>query len=437
MNNKKNLIKKIKHKKAVVAIIGLGYVGLPLALECCKKGFKTIGFDIDKNKIEKINLGISYIKQVKNINLPKKKKLYATDNFSIIKNCDLIILCVPTPLSKNLNPDLSYLKKTIKSISPFINSKKLISLESTSYPGTTYEELVSKFKLKFNIGKNLFICYSPEREDPGNKQYKTIDVPKVISGHTKNCLEVGKVFYSSIFKKLEPVSSTGTAEFTKLLENIYRSVNIGLVNEMKIIADLMKLDIYEIIKAASTKPFGFKAFYPGPGTGGHCIPIDPFYMSWKSRKFGYDPKFIKSSGIINTKISTWIVNKVVKVLKIKKINLIKSKILIIGVAYKKNVDDIRESPAFPIIKKLQMKKIKISYHDPYVPELHKSRHYNFKLKSIKLSEKNIKKFSAVIIVTDHDNIKYSLIEKNSKIIFDSRGRFLPKNNYSKSKIYTV
>jgi UDP-N-acetyl-D-glucosamine dehydrogenase len=344
---------------------------------------------------------------------------------------------VPTPLSKNLKPDLSYLKKTIKSISPFINSKKLISLESTSYPGTTYEELVSKFKLKFNIGKNLFICYSPEREDPGNKQYKTIDVPKVISGHTKNCLEVGKVFYSSIFKKLEPVSSTSTAEFTKLLENIYRAVNIGLVNEMKIIADLMKLDIYEIIKAASTKPFGFKAFYPGPGTGGHCIPIDPFYMSWKAKKLGYDSRFIKSSGIINTKMSTWIVNKVVKVLKIKKVDLVKSKILILGIAYKKNVDDIRESPAFPIIQKLQMKKIKISYHDPYVPELYKSRHYNFKLKSIKLSKKNMKKFSAVIIVTDHDNIKYSLIEKNSKIIFDCRGRLLPKNNYSKSKIYTV
>ena len=437
MKIKNNLIKKIKHKKVIVGIIGLGYVGLPLALACCKKGFKTIGFDIDKDKIEKINLGISYIKQIKNINLPKKKRLFATTNFSIIRNCDLIIICVPTPLSKNLSPDLGYLKKTIKTISPFIISKKLITLESTSYPGTTYEELVNKFKSKFSIGKNLFICYSPEREDPGNRQYKTIDVPKVISGHTKNCLEVGKVFYSSIFKKLEPVSSTSTAEFTKLLENIYRAVNIGLVNEMKIIADLMKLDIYEIIKAASTKPFGFKAFYPGPGTGGNCIPIDPFYMSWKAKKLGYDSRFIKSSGIINTKMSTWIVNKVVKVLKIKKVDLVKSKILILGIAYKKNVDDIRESPAFPIIQKLQMKKIKISYHDPYVPELYKSRHYNFKLKSIKLSEKNMKKFSAVIIVTDHDNIKYSLIEKNSKIIFDSRGRFLSKNNYSKSKIYTV
>ena len=437
MKIKNNLIKKIKHKKIIVGIVGLGYVGLPLALACCKNGFKTIGFDIDKDKIEKINLGISYIKQIKNINIPSKKKIHATDNFSVIKNCDLIILCVPTPLSKNLNPDLSYLKKTIKSISPFINSKKLISLESTSYPGTTYEELVSKFKLKFNIGKNLFICYSPEREDPGNKQYKTIDVPKIISGHTKNCLEVGKIFYSSIFKKLEPVSSTGTAEFTKLLENIYRAVNIGLVNEMKIIADLMKLDIYEIIKAAATKPFGFKAFYPGPGTGGHCIPIDPFYMSWKAKKLGYDPRFIKNSGIVNNKISTWIVNKVIKVLKIKKIDLAKSKILIIGVAYKKNVDDTRESPAFPIIQKLQMKKIKISYHDPYVQEIPKIRHYNLKLKSIKLSKKNIKKFSAVIIVTDHDNIKYSLIEKNSKIIFDSRGSFYRKKNYSNPKIYTV
>ena len=410
---------------------------MPLALACCKKGFKTIGFDIDKNKVKKINLGISYIKQIKNINLPKKKKLFATDNFSIIKNCDSIILCVPTPLSKKLRPDLSYLKKTIKTILPFINPKTLITLESTTYPGTTYDELVCKFKSKYNIGKNLFICYSPEREDPGNKQYKTTNVPKVISGHSKNCLEVGKIFYSSIFKKLEPVSSTATAEFTKLLENIYRSVNIGLVNEMKIIADLMKLDIYEIIKAASTKPFGFKAFYPGPGTGGHCIPIDPFYMSWKSKKLGYDPGFIKNSGIINTKMSTWIVNKVVNTFKIKKINLIKSKILIIGVAYKKNVDDIRESPAFPIMKKLQMKKIKISYHDPYVPKLYKSRHYNFKLKSIKLSEKNIKKFSAVIIVTDHSNIKYSLIEKNSKIIFDSRGRLSSKKKYLRSKIYSV
>ena len=434
--NKKNLIRKIKQKKATIGVVGLGYVGLPLALEFCKKGFKTIGIDIDKQKIEKINLGISYIKQIKSINIAKKK-LYATNDFSKIKSCDVIVLCIPTPLSKKLKPDLSYLQKTIKSISPFVNSNQLISLESTSYPGTTVDEVVNKFKLKFNIGRNLFICYSPEREDPGNKEYKTIDVPKIISGHTKNCLEVGKKFYGSVFKKLEPVSSTGAAEFTKLLENIYRSVNIGLINEMKIIADLMKLDIYEIIKAASTKPFGFKAFYPGPGTGGHCIPIDPFYMSWKAKKLGYDSRFIKNSGIINTKISTWIVNKIIKVFKIKKINLVKSELLIIGVAYKRNVDDTRESPAFSIMKKLQAKKIKISYHDPYVPQLYKTRNYDFKLKSIKLTKKNVKKYSAVIIVTDHDNIKYSLIEKNSKIIFDCRGKLSAKNKYLSSKIYSV
>ena len=281
------LIDKIKKKEAKISVIGLGYVGLPLSLSFAEKKYKVLGFDIDKIKIKKLNSGQSYLSTIgKNKLLSLKKNFTASSNFKKISECDVIIICIPTPLKSNFKPDLSYLRSTLNKISKYLKKGQLISLESTTYPGTTFEEVNEKFKKKFKYGDDFFVGYSPEREDPGNKNFKTKNIPKIVSGHSLNCLNIIKLLYSSIFKKIFPVSSTNTAEFTKLLENIYRSVNIGLVNEMKIIAKLMNINIHETIEAASTKPFGFTPFYPGPGMGGHCIPIDPFYMAWKSKKFG-------------------------------------------------------------------------------------------------------------------------------------------------------
>ena len=427
------LIAKIQSKKAVIGVIGLGYVGLPLASNFCRKGYNVIGFDIDKKKVIKVNKKDNYIKSV---NLKKyKKKILATSKFNLIKNCDVIIITVPTPLKQKHIPDLSFVKNSVKKILPFLRKNQLISLESTSYPGTTEEELTKKIK-NMTVGKDIFICYSPEREDPGNKYFKTIDVPKIISGETANCLKVAKKFYKVFFKSVVPVSSTKTAEFTKLLENIYRSVNIGLVNEMKIISKMMKINIHEAIKAASTKPFGYRPFDPGPGMGGHCIPIDPFYMSWKANQLGYDSKFIRQSGNINTIMPKWIVTNIEKFFKSKKKKINKSKILIIGIAYKKNIDDDRESPAYKIMEILNEKGSKISYHDPLIKKIKKKRDFkNFhNLRSISLKNNTIKNFDASIIVTDHDSINFDKIYKNSKIIFDCRNRYKIKLNKKDNKV---
>ena len=427
------LKEKIKNKKAIIGVIGLGYVGLPLALNFCSKGYDVIGFDKDRIKIDKINKRISYMK---NIDLNKyKKKIQATLEFKNIKKCDIIIITVPTPLKKNYEPDLSFIEETMVSILPFLRKNQLISLESTSYPGTT-EDLIAKRLKKMSLGKDFFICYSPEREDPGNKYFRTKNVPKIISGHTSNCLKIGKLFYQVFFKSLVPVSSTRTAEFTKLLENIYRSVNIGLVNEMKIISKKMNINIHEAVKAAGTKPFGYRPFDPGPGMGGHCIPIDPFYMSWKAKKLGYNPRFIKEAGIINTIMPKWIVSNIEKVLKKNNIRIKNTKILIIGIAYKKNIDDDRESPAYEIMNILKKKVSKIAYHDPLIKKIDKKEKFkNFSnLKSISLTGKNIKKYDVTLIVTDHDNVNYSLILNNSKIIFDCRNKIKVINKKVQTKV---
>ena len=434
MNYKIKLLNKIKKKDIKVGVIGLGYVGLPLSISYCKKGYKTFGFDIDKNKIKSLISGKTYLNTISNIQINKvKKKFFPTNNFNLISDCDVIIICIPTPLKKKFKPDLSYLKNTVNTLFKYIRFGQILSLESTSYPGTTNEEITNKLKKKFIVGNNIFVCYSPEREDPGNKNFKTLSIPKIVSGETKDCLDIGKKFYSAVFKKIVPVSSIATAEFTKLLENIYRSVNIGLVNEMKIIANLMKIDIYEAIEAASSKPFGFKPFQPGPGMGGHCIPIDPFYMSWKAKKLGYDSAFIKNSGLINSVIPKWIVKQILLEFKKKGIIPANKKILIVGVSYKKNIDDTRESPAFEIMNLLKKKKIKIDYHDPLVPKLKKTRKFNFNMSSKKLTKKMIKKYSGVLIVTDHDKINYSLLINNSKLLFDCRGKLRTKYKNQKSK----
>ena len=427
MNYYKILLKKIKDKNIKVGVIGLGYVGLPLVISLGNKKIFVYGFDIDKKKINQLKSNKSYLNTIKNNQIKKIKKYFLpTNKFDLIKNCDVILICVPTPLKKKFIPDLKYLQNTLDQIKKFLKPGQFISLESTSYPGTTSEEVVSKLCKKFLIGKNFFIGFSPEREDPGNKKFQSTDITKIISGHTQNCLQISEKFYKTFFNNTYSVKNTQTAEFTKLLENIYRSVNIGLVNEMKIIANLMKIDINEVIEAASTKPFGFKAFQPGPGMGGHCIPIDPFYMSWKSKKLGYEPKFIKNSGLINSLIPRWIVKQIFKELKkVKKIHKNK-KILIIGVSYKKNIDDTRESPSFEIMNLLIKKKIKVDYHDPHVPMLEKTRKFNFNMKSKRLNKNMLKKYSAIIIVTDHDKINYSTLANNAKIIFDCRGKLRKK-----------
>jgi UDP-N-acetyl-D-glucosamine dehydrogenase len=414
--------KKIKNKKLIIGIIGLGYVGLPLFIRFSQKGYKVIGLDIDASKIQKLKKGTSYIKHLNFIYLKKtqKKGCIFSDNFELVSKIDFLILCLPTPLNKKREPDMTCIKKTLLQIRPYLRERQIISLESTTYPGTTEELIVSLVSKKFNIGTNFCVIYSPEREDPGREDISLKDIPKVMGGFTPKCKNVGKLLYSIAFNKIISVSSLQVAEFSKLLENIYRSVNIGLINEMKIVADKMKINIHEVIDASKTKPFGFKAFYPGPGLGGHCIPIDPFYLTWKAKKYGIDTKFIKLSGIINRKITHWVISKVLQKFKEEKILLKKATILISGVAYKKNIDDIRESPALEIIKFLQKKVKKIYYHDPYISKIPINRNYNINLHSSKLTTDLLKKISAAIIVTDHDNINYSKIQKNCSLVFDSR-----------------
>jgi UDP-N-acetyl-D-glucosamine dehydrogenase len=413
------ILKKIKSKKIIIGIIGLGYVGLPLAKAFSKKKIRVYGFDTDKKKISDLKNNKSYINYFKNndIRLMKKNNFKCFCSFDKIVDVDFIIICLPTPLKKINTPEMKYIKQCIKVIRPFLKVGQTISLESTTYPGTT-RELIAPELNKFKIGEDFFLVYSPEREDPGNKKYSVTKIPKVLGGHSINCTLVGSKLYELLDIKIIKVSSLEVAEFTKLLENIYRSINIGMINELKNLTLKMNLNIFEIIRAANTKPFGFQAFYPGPGYGGHCIPIDPFYLSWIAKRYKFNTKFIKLSGKINNEMPF----KIVKVLKnnLKKNKL--NKIIILGVAYKKNVDDIRESPALKIIQLLKINKIKFDYIDPYINKI-KSRNIKTIYKSKSLSYENLKLYDACLIITDHDNFDYSKILKYSKRIFDARGRY--------------
>jgi len=426
------LKKKIKSNKEVIGIFGLGYVGLPLALNFSQKKIKVYGFDNDKLKIEKINKSKSYLSHINSREIlnAKKNGFIATTDYSYTKKLDVIIICVPTPLTKNKKPDLTYIKSTISSILPYLREQQLISLQSTTYPGTTNEIILPILTKKgFEIGKNFFLSFSPERLDPGIKKILLKNIPKVVGGITKQCLELSSKIYGKVHKKIVKVSNTQTAETTKLLENVYRAVNIGLVNELKTLTDKLNLDIYEIIKAASSKPFGFVPFYPGPGLGGHCIPIDPYYLAWKADQLGINTKFIKLAGEINSSIPNIIVKKVKKILKkIKKNN---PKILVLGVAYKKNINDLRESPGIKIIDLLRKNKLLVSYCDPFIAKIPSLRGYNLKLKSIKINSQTLKKFDLTIITTDHDKFNYKLIYKFSNLILDTRGIY---KNDKKSKI---
>ena len=417
----------INNKKSVIGIVGLGYVGLPLSILFTKNNFEIIGFDIDKKKISKIKKNNSYIERISNKDVSlinQKGKFYS--NFSNIRKCDIIIICVPTPLKNNQTPDLSFIKKTISSIKNFLKKGQVLILESTSYPGTTKEEIYQKIKDKFKIGKEFFLGFSSERIDPGVNENSIQKIPKVVSGYSENCLKIISSFYSKSFNEIVESKSIEIAEFSKLLENIYRSINIGFINEMKVLADKMNLDIFDIIDIAGTKPYGFRKFHPGPGIGGHCIPVDPNYLYWKSVKVGLPAKFIKLSAQTNILVLNFIMKKILKNLKLSKISLTKSKILILGLSYKKNLDDIRESASVKLINNLFKKGVKnISIHDPYSEEKILSK----KIKKTKhLNSKVLKSFDIVVLMTDHDLFDYDLIKNNSKLIIDCRGRFEAKNN---------
>ncbi|MBE9534772.1 MAG: nucleotide sugar dehydrogenase [Proteobacteria bacterium] len=432
---KEQLIQKIKTCEAVVGIVGLGYVGLPLMLRFTEVGFPVLGFDIDEVKVAKLNNGESYIGHIPSAAIAEKRQqevrlgggktvplLDATSDYSRASETDVLILCVPTPLNRHREPDLSYVRHTIESLQPYLRRGQMISLESTTYPGTTEEELRSRIeKSGFIIGKDVFLVYSPEREDPGNPIYNTENIPKVCGGSSKECLEVGQVLYSMVVGQVVPLSSTRAAELTKLLENIYRAVNIGLVNELKIVADRMGIDIWEVIDAAATKPFGFTPFYPGPGLGGHCIPIDPFYLTWKAREYGINTRFIELAGEVNTAMPHWVVGKVIDALNEKGQSLKEAKILVLGLAYKKNVDDPRESPAMEIMEILRSKGADLCYSDPHVPVFPPMRRHQFELQSVELTPEALQHLDCVLLITDHDDFPYDLIAAHASLIVDTRG----------------
>ncbi len=429
---KNNLLAKIESKKSIIGIVGLGYVGLPLSLRFAEVGFSVLGFDIDPIKVEKLNRGDSYIQHIgvdRVFKCWEEGKLKATTDFSRASEVDVLILCVPTPLGKHQEPDLSFVTNTLNSLISYLRAGQIISLESTTYPGTTEEELRPLIENKgLNIGQDFFLVYSPEREDPGNRKYSTKTIPKIVGGTTENCLEVGTSLYQSIVDQVISVSSTKVAEMVKILENIYRSVNIGLVNELKIVADSMGIDIWEVIDAAATKPFGFMPFYPGPGLGGHCIPIDPFYLTWKAKEYGINTRFIELAGEINTNMPYWVVSKIMNALNDRNKHLKNSKVLILGVAYKKNIDDVRESPSVELIQKLIEKGALVYYSDPYIPTIPLMRKYNLSLNSIDLNIETISQMDCVVIATDHDAFNYEMIYKSSNLIIDTRGRYRSTDN---------
>ena len=423
---KMDLLSKIEERSAKIGIIGLGYVGLPLALRFCEENFKVIGFDSDSKKVNMLKQGKSYIKYIPSSRiapfLSANKSLFmATGDTSRLSEVDVIIICVPTPLTDKREPDMQYVEKTAKTVAKYLRPSQLISLESTTYPGTTEELILPILERKnLKVGKDFFLIFSPEREDPGNKKYTSKAIPKIIGGVSPKCLKVGIALYSKIVERVVPVSSTKVAEATKLLENIYRAVNIAMVNELKMVFDRMGIDIWEVIEAAKTKPFGFKVFYPGPGLGGHCIPIDPFYLTWKAREYDLTTRFIELAGEVNISIPYYVVEKVMDALNKKGKSIKGSKILILGVAYKKDIDDTRESPSLKLIKLLLDKGAIVDYNDPYIPLLPETRKYKFLMKSVELTEESIKRYDCLLIATNHSVYDYEWILRNANLIVDTR-----------------
>ena len=439
------LLDKILSKDAVVGICGLGYVGLPLALTFGEKGFPVIGFDIDQRKIDSIGKGESYIKhfaseRVKAAVTREKNPFTATLDFRKASQADALIMCVPTPLNANREPDMTYIEKTAEAIGPYVRPGQIVILESSTYPGTT-EEVVKPIIERLSglrAGIDFFLAFSPEREDPGNPNFNTATIPKVVGGYTKQCTEIACALYSHAITKVVPVRGTREAELTKLLENIFRCVNIALVNEMKLLCERMNIDIWEVINAAATKPFGFMPFYPGPGLGGHCIPIDPFYLTWKAREFEFNTRFIELAGEINTQMPHHVVERTMSALNEQGKALKGAKVLILGLAYKKNIDDLRESPSIRLIELFREKGSTVSYHDPYCPKMKEMRHqpkYMLEMESVPL-EQSVLDADVVVIATDHDSIDYQALVRDAKLVIDTRNA--TKNvTFGKDKVHSA
>jgi UDP-N-acetyl-D-glucosamine dehydrogenase len=436
MNYKEQLIEKLDKRSAIIGVAGLGYVGLPLVLRFVEEGFRVLGIDIDDEKVKKLNAGRSYIHHIpaEAIRRARKNGFEATTDFSRSRKADAIVICVPTPLDDHREPDLSFVINTVEALVPHARAGQIMSLESTTYPGTTDEELLPRLQRHgMTIGKDYFLVFSPEREDPGNAKFSTKSIPKVCGGTTPACQEVGVKLYGSVIDRIVPVSSTRVAEMTKLLENIHRAVNIGLVNEMKMVADRMNIDIHEVIRAAATKPFGFVPYYPGPGLGGHCIPIDPFYLTWKAREYGVHTQFIELAGDVNSGMPEWVINKLSEALNERQKAVKGSKVLVLGIAYKKDVDDPRESPSVVLMELLRKRGAKIAYSDPYFPAFPKMREHRFDLKSVKLTARSIAAYDCVLIATHHSAFDYKLLKKRAKLIVDTRGVYLkPARNVVKA-----
>lgn len=414
----------IENHSATIGIVGLGYVGLPLLLRCCEVGFKTIGFDIDPEKIEMLGAGTSFIQHIASDRVAAAQSNFTvTTDFARISECNAIILCVPTPLTKNRDPDLSYIIRTMSDILPHLKEGGVaLSLESTTYPGTT-EDILGKAldEAGYEIGSDVFLIYSPEREDPGRSDFTTQSIPKLVAGHTSSCLEIGMALYGQIVDTPVATSSLKVAEMAKILENVQRAVNIGLMNEMKIVADAMKVDIFEVIDAAATKPFGFTRYLPGPGLGGHCIPIDPFYLTWKAKEFGVHTQMIDVADQVNRGMPEHVIGKLMHALNTRRKAVAGSKILVLGLAYKPNVDDSRESPSAEIMDLLIGLDAEVAYSDPHLPSFPAMRNYDIEMKSTAITAESLADFDAVIIATNHDAFDYDLIKQHAELIIDARG----------------
>ena len=413
-------------KPRTIAVIGLGYVGLPLALRFAEVGCRVIGVDNDPDKVEALAAGRSYIGHIPADKLAALRSdcFEATTDLARVAEAAAIILCVPTPLDEHLQPDLTYVVGTVEAILPHLRPGQTVALESTTYPGTTDEEIAGRIEERgLTVGEDVFVVFSPEREDPGRLDFTLQTIPKVVGGVTPACLERGIALYERIVDRVVAMSSTRAAEMTKLLENIHRAVNIGLVNEMKTVADAMDIDIHEVIDAAATKPFGFVPYRPGPGLGGHCIPIDPFYLTWKAREYGVNTRFIELAGEINRAMPAWVVHKIAEALNEHRKPIAGSRILILGIAYKKNVDDMRETPAAEIMTLLEERGAILGYSDPHVPVFKKMRNYRFALESVPLDADTLRDQDCVVLVTDHDDFDYDMIERHAPLLIDTRGRF--------------
>jgi len=434
----KQLEKKILDRSAVIGVIGMGYVGLPLAVEFGRVGFKVIGIDVDQEKVRIVNSGRSHIDDIKDYQvkeLTDLKRLKCSTDFSILKDVDCVAIAVPTPLNKTKDPDVSFILSAVTQIKNYLHPGQLIILESTTYPGTTEELILPMLEEKgYKVGKDFFLAFSPERVDPGNAKYATHNTPKVVGGVTPNCLKVSKSLYLQVITDVVPVSSTKAAEMVKLLENTFRSVNIGLVNEVALMCDRLGIDVWEVIDAAATKPFGFMRFYPGPGLGGHCIPIDPHYLSWKLRSLNYYARFIELAGDINSRMPEYVVEKINSALNSQKKSLSESKVLVLGVAYKKDIADVRESPSLDIIKLLENKEVQVFYNDPYVSELTLDGGNNYK--SVHINARTIGSVDCVAILTDHSDYNYQWIVDKAKVVVDTRNATKNiKNN--REKIFKI